>query len=86
MCDEYGCYKGWCPTKSSEKKSKPQLTVGWERTPGTFESNPKGVPKKEGSNLSIFSIENPYIHQKLNGTESKRTPFWKLLELLDSQV
>ena len=26
------------------------------------------------------------IHQKLNGTESQRTPFSKLLELLDTQV
>ena len=26
------------------------------------------------------------IHQKSNGTESQRTPFRKLLELLDTQV
>ena len=69
---------------SLAKKSRSRSSR-WDGNGPLARSNPiqREFRKKEASNLSI---ENPYIHQKLNGTESKRTPFWKLLELLDSQV
>ena len=74
---------------------KPQQTRGEVTIFGLFARQRLGwSPEKVSAALGSTEVCSPWrlprvccVHQKLNGTESQRTPFWKLRKLLwDTQV